>query len=45
MSQNATSNSLIMGARKLPYAFTENGIAMLSGLLNSQIAIRVNIYL
>ncbi len=43
MSQNATSNSIIMGARKLPYAFTENGIAMLSGLLNSQIAIRVNI--
>ena len=43
MSQNASSNSIIMGARKLPYAFTENGIAMLSGLLNSQIAIRVNI--
>lgn len=35
MSQNASSNSIIMGARKLPYAFTENGIAMLSGLLNS----------
>ena len=43
MSQNASSNSIIMGARKLPYAFTENGIAMLSGLLNSQIAICVNI--
>ena len=42
-SQNASSNSIIMGARKLPYAFTENGIAMLSGLLNSQTAIRVNI--
>lgn len=32
-----------MGARKCPYAFTENGIAMLSGLLNSPIAINVNI--
>lgn len=32
-----------MGARKLPNAFTENGIAMLSGVLNSQTAIRVNI--
>ena len=31
------------GKRKLPYAFTENGIAMLSGLLNSDIAINVNI--
>jgi hypothetical protein len=27
----------------LPYAFTEQGIAMLSGLLNSEIAIKVNI--
>jgi hypothetical protein len=26
-----------------PYAFTEQGIAMLSGLLNSEIAIKVNI--
>jgi len=31
------------GKRKLPYAFTEQGIAMLSGLLNSDIAIEVNI--
>ena len=43
MTQKATSNSIIMGARKLPNAFTENGIAMLSGVLNSQTAIRVNI--
>ena len=43
MSQNATSNSILKGARKCPYAFTENGIAMLSGLLNSSIAIHVNI--
>jgi len=31
------------GTRKLPFAFTEQGIAMLSGLLNSDIAIEVNI--
>lgn len=31
------------GTRKLPSAFTEQGVAMLSGLLNSDIAINVNI--
>ena len=31
------------GSRYNPYAFTEQGIAMLSGLLNSDIAINVNI--
>ena len=31
------------GTRKLPYAFTENGMAMLSGILNSDWAIAVNI--
>ncbi len=31
------------GVRKLPYAFTEQGLAMLSGILNSDIAIQVNI--
>lgn len=31
------------GTRKLPYAFTENGMAMLSGVLNSDWAIAVNI--
>jgi TolA-binding protein len=31
------------GTRKLPHAFTEQGVAMLSGLLNSDIAISVNI--
>ena len=31
------------GTRKMPYAFTEQGIAMLSGLLNSDIAIEINI--
>ena len=31
------------GSRYMPYAFTEQGVAMLSGLLNSDIAIDVNI--
>jgi hypothetical protein len=31
------------GRRHLPYAFTENGVAMLSTVLNSQKAIQVNI--
>ena len=31
------------GTRKLPYAFTENGVAMLSGVLNSDRAVKVNI--
>ena len=31
------------GARTIPYAFTEQGLAMLSGLLNSDIAINANI--
>lgn len=39
--QNGTSNW--GGTRKLPYAFTEQGLAMLSGILSSDIAIDVNI--
>ena len=31
------------GIRYLPFAFTEQGVAMLSGLLNSDIAIETNI--
>jgi len=31
------------GIRKMPYAFTEQGVAMLSGVLNSDRAIAVNI--
>ena len=31
------------GTRKLPHAFTEQGVAMLSGILNSSIAIDMNI--
>lgn len=41
MSQNATSRW--GGRRKLPNAFTEQGVAMLSSILNSDIAIEVNI--
>ncbi len=40
-SQFATSSW--GGVRKLPYAFTEQGIAMLSGVLRSDVAIEVNI--
>lgn len=42
--QFVTSNkSTRGGTRYLPYAFTEQGVAMLSGLLNSDIAVEVNI--
>jgi hypothetical protein len=41
MSQFATSKR--GGTRKLPFVFTEQGVAMLSGLLNSEVAISVNI--
>jgi hypothetical protein len=40
-SQIATSSW--GGIRKLPYAFTEQGVAMLSSVLNSETAIQVNI--
>ncbi len=43
MFQIGTSNEGRGGRRKLPSVFTENGIAMLSGLLNSEKAITVNI--
>ena len=42
-SQFATSNFVKKGLRKLPYAFTENGVAMLSSVLRSPLAIQVNI--
>jgi hypothetical protein len=42
-SQNVTSKSGSGGRRYLPYAFTENGVAMLSSVLNSDRAIQVNI--
>lgn len=40
--QNGISKSW-GGTRKLPYAFTEQGVAMLSSVLNSDTAIQVNI--
>ena len=40
--QNATSKGR-GGTRYLPYAFTEQGVAMLSGILNSDKAIQMNI--
>ncbi len=43
-SQFVTSNSTdIMGLRYAPFCFTEQGVAMLSGVLNSPVAIHVNI--
>ena len=43
-SQIAISNfSARMGIRRRPYAFTEQGVAMLSSVLHSERAIRVNI--
>jgi len=41
MSQNATSSW--GGRRKMPFAFTEHGVMMLSSVLNSETAIKVNI--
>ena len=42
-SQFVTSNSDRMGLRHAPMAFTEQGVAMLSGILSSVRAIEVNI--
>ena len=42
-SQIVTSNSIKMGIRRNPYAFTELGVSMLSSVLNSKIAIQINI--
>ena len=42
-SQIVISNSERMGLRKPPYAFTEQGVVMLSSVLNSDRAILVNI--
>ena len=43
-SQFAISNpSLKMGARRRPYAFTEQGVAMLSSVLKSDRAVQMNI--
>jgi hypothetical protein len=42
-SQFATSSWRHGGRRFLPLAFTEQGVAMLSGVLNSRRAVRVNV--
>lgn len=42
-SQIVTSKARRGGSRYLPFAFTEQGVAMLSSVLNSETAIRVNI--
>ncbi|MBT8348090.1 MAG: ORF6N domain-containing protein [Sulfurovum sp.] len=42
-SQYATSNKEIMGLRKMPYAFTEEGIYMLATVLRSPVATQTSI--
>ena len=42
-SQIVISNSIKMGLRKPPRVFTEHGVAMLSGLLHSEQAVKANI--
>ena len=42
-SQFATSNSDKMGVRRAPYAFTEQGVAMLASVLKSETAIMVSV--
>jgi hypothetical protein len=42
-SHFVTSNSDKMGLRRPPYAFTEQGVAMLSAVLKSETAVRVSI--
>jgi len=42
-SQFVTSKNDLIGLRRPPYAFTEYGIAMLSGILRSEIAVKTSI--
>ncbi|MGH9946645.1 MAG: ORF6N domain-containing protein [Pyrinomonadaceae bacterium] len=42
-SQIVTSNKSRGGRRYMPYVFTEQGVAMLSSVLNSERAVQVNI--
>ena len=42
-SQFVTSNWAKMGIRRNPFVFTQNGVAMLSSILNSKRAVQVNI--
>ncbi|WP_041963681.1 ORF6N domain-containing protein [Sulfurospirillum cavolei] len=43
MSQFVISNKELMGLRKLPYAFSEQGVSMLSAVLKSKSAIEMSI--
>jgi len=43
MSQIAISNKEKMGIRKMPFAFNEQGVAMLSAVLRSDIAINISL--
>ena len=42
-SQNVMSNADKKGLRRPPYAFTEQGVAMLSAVLRSDVAVQVSI--
>lgn len=42
-SQIVITNSITMGLRRNPYAFTEQGVSMLSAVLKSNTAVRVSI--
>lgn len=44
-SQFGTSNFVNMGLRIVPFAFTDYGVLMLSSILNSDRATKVNIYI
>lgn len=43
MSQIVISNKEMMGLRKLPFVFTEQGVSMLSAVLKSQTAVQTSI--
>ena len=43
ISQNAANSAKRGGVRKLPYAFTEQGVAMLSAVLRSSTAIQISL--
>lgn len=45
ISQFAISSSVYGGRRRLPHAFTEHGVAMLSSVLRSPRAIQMNIFI
>lgn len=43
MSQIVISNKELMGMRKMPFVFTEQGVSMLSAVLKSEIAVSISI--